>query len=210
MVAPLLFDLDGTLIDSIELIVNSFKHAYTGRPRVPTDADLVLGIGTPLADQFRPWCDGDAELDALVERYRDYQREHHDRLVHAYPGVAATLARLHARKHPMAVVTSKSEALAARGLAHAKLDTFFDAVVGLESCTRHKPDPEPVLTALDRLGRAPSGAFFIGDSPHDILSGNAAGVATVAALWGPFTREQLEPARPTLWLERIEDLEALL
>jgi pyrophosphatase PpaX len=82
--------------------------------------------------------------------------------------------------------------------------------IGMNSCELHKPDPMPVRVALSELGYEPREALFVGDSPHDIKSGNAAGVISVAALWGPFTREQLRPYRPAEYLEKITDLPLLL
>src|SRR5688500_10669099 len=110
----------------------------------------------------------------------------------------------------MAIVTSKSDAIARRSLSYLALDRYFPVVVGVDSTTRHKPDPEPVLLALDRLGVRPSEAVFVGDSPHDVRAGNAAGVVTVAALWGPFSREALEPAAPSHYLRCLAELPALL
>ena len=107
-------------------------------------------------------------------------------------------------------MTSKSAALAMRGLAHGRVARLVDTVVGCDSCSGHKPDPEPVLLALERLGCAPGTSVFIGDSVHDMAAGNAAGVTTMAALWGPFTRADLEPSRPRHYLESISDLPVLL
>ena len=207
----LLFDLDGTLIDSVGLILESVRHAFTSLGRVPpTDAQWIAGIGTPLVAQLREFARDDADVAELVSGYRSYQREHHDRLTRPFPRVAATLIALRNAGHPTAIVTSKAEDIARRSVAHTGLAHLIDTIVGIESCTRHKPDPEPVHVALARLGADPARALFVGDSPHDVASGNAAGVATVAALWGPFTRETLAVARPVHWLERFEDLPALV
>ena len=206
-----LFDLDGTLIDTVELLLDSVRHAFRGHPgRVPTEAEWVAGIGTPLATQLRPYAADDAQLAALVEGYRGYQREHHDRLTRPFPGVLETVATLRARGHPLAIVTSKGDEIAHRSLKHVGLLPSMDAVIGCDSCSRHKPEPEPVLVALERLGYAPDEALFVGDSPHDMASGRAAGVVTVAALWGPFTREMLAPTAPDFYIERITDLPALV
>ncbi len=148
--------------------------------------------------------------EAMIATYRSHQLEHHDRLVREFPGAYDTLAALRARGHPMGVVTSKAEALAQRALAFARLDTLMDVVIGVESSTRHKPDPEPVHVALRALGRSASEAVFVGDSPHDIGAGNAAGVVTVAATWGPFSRETLELARPTHIIDDIRQLPSLV
>ena len=211
MIRNVIFDLDGTLIDSVGLILESARHAFTSLGRTPpTDAQWIAGIGTPLVAQLREFARDDADVAELVSGYRSYQREHHDRLTRPFPQVAATLIALRNAGHPTAIVTSKAEDIARRSVAHTGLAHLIDTIVGIESCTRHKPDPEPVHVALARLGADPARALFVGDSPHDVASGNAAGVATVAALWGPFTRETLAVARPVHWLERFEDLPALV
>jgi pyrophosphatase PpaX len=206
-----LFDLDGTLIDSIGLLLRCVHHAFEGhRGPVPTDADWVAGIGTPLVAQLRPYAADDRELEQLVARYRAFQRQHHDRLTTPFPGVVDTVRLLHERGHPLAVVTSKADELALRGIRHVGLERYFAEIIGCDACTRHKPEPEPVEIALARLGHAPAEAAFVGDSIHDIASGNAAGVTTIAALWGPFTRATLAVAGPRHFLDRITDLPALL
>lgn len=206
-----LFDLDGTLIDSIELILESARHAFADRDGyAPTDAEWLTGIGIPLTAMFRRYARDDADVDALIARYREYQLEHHDRLVRRYDSVAETVAVLRRRGHPMAIVTSKAVWLARRGLETVGLGDAFSVIVGCDSCTRHKPDPEPVLLALDQLGCAPDCAVFVGDSVYDVHAGNAAGVTTVAALWGPFSREDLAASNPAHYLERIIELPALL
>jgi pyrophosphatase PpaX len=107
-------------------------------------------------------------------------------------------------------VTSKTGWLARRGLDHVGLGTHFDVIVGCDACERHKPDPEPVLVALQKLGYQPAESVFVGDSVHDMAAGNAAGVTTIAALWGPFSREDLVASNPTHYLQRIADLPRLL
>ena len=206
-----LFDLDGTLIDSIELILGSMRYAFAKcRAPVPTDAEWLTGVGTPLRTMFQRYASEDGEIDRLILAYREHQLANHDDLVRSYDDVEDTVARLAHDGHPLAVVTSKTEALARRGLEHVGIMNYFGEIVGCDSCERHKPHPEPVLTALDRLGYEPSEAVFVGDSVHDVEAGNAAGVLTVAALWGPFSREQLAVALPGRYLERIADLPQLL
>jgi pyrophosphatase PpaX len=206
-----LFDLDGTLIDSIELILNSAKHAFRNWDRrVPSDAEWLTGVGIPLATMFRRYARDDSEIEALIAKYREYQLAHHDRLVRCYERVVDTVDALRVARHPLAIVTSKTGWLAQRGLDHVGLGAHFDVVIGCDICEKHKPDPEPVLMALERLGYEPHEAVFVGDSVHDIEAGNAAGVTTIAALWGPFSREDLVASQPTHYLERISDLPRLL
>ena len=206
-----LFDLDGTLIDSIELIMNSAKHAFRGRTEnVPSDAEWLAGVGTPLATMFRRWARDEGEVEALIGSYREYQLANHDRLVRCYETVVETVDDLRRAGHPAAIVTSKTQWLARRGLEHVGLGAHFDVIVGCDSCERHKPDPQPVLVALDQLGYAPDESVFVGDSIHDMEAGNAAGVTTVAALWGPFSRETLAAANPGHFLHQMAELPGLL
>ena len=206
-----LFDLDGTLIDSIGLILGSMRYAFVACDAPPpTDAEWLTGVGTPLATMFRRYAVDEAEVERYIGAYRVHQLANHDRMVRCYDDVAETLSRLREGGHPLAVVTSKSDALARRGLDHTGLGEFFATIVGVDVCTRHKPHPEPVLIALHRLGYEPRDAVFVGDSVHDIAAGNAAGVQTIAALWGPFSREELAPSEPTHFLERIASLPQLV
>ena len=201
-----LFDLDGTLIDSVPLIVASMQHAFAGRERAPSVKEWVALIGTPLEAMIRRWGEDEADVALLRERYKEHQWANHDAMVRAFPGVPEALDALAARGVRMAVVTSKLETSARRSLEFLGLSRHFEAVIGLESTVRHKPDPEPVRHALVRLGAAPGEAAFVGDSPHDVVAGNAAGVATVAALWGPFTRDELAVAHPRAWAAKASDL----
>jgi pyrophosphatase PpaX len=205
-----LFDLDGTLVDTIDLLLESVRHAFEGRAGAPSTTDWIAGIGTPLADQLRPYASDEADLQSLTDRYRRYQRAHHDRGTYCYDDVVSTVRRLSERGHPMAIVTSKANDIALRTVTHVGLAPYFPVIVGVESTTRHKPDPEPVRVALEALGARAPDAVFVGDSPHDVRSGNAAGVTTIGALWGPFSRAQLESVHPAHVLERIAGLPALL
>lgn len=205
-----LFDLDGTLVDTIQLILDSVTHAFHGRKSAPSREQWVAGIGRPLITQLGEWEHDETELARLVDRYRGYQRLHHDRLTRCYTDVLTVVRTLHELGHPLGVVTSKADEMAHRALAHVGLARYMSLVLGCDSCTRHKPDPEPVRLALERLDRLPAEAAFVGDSPHDVAAGNAAGVATVGVLWGPFTREQLEPFKPTRTIERMAQLPAVI
>lgn len=206
-----LFDLDGTLIDSIELILNSARYAFEKLERdCPPDEEWLSGVGIPLFTMFRRYARDEADCAALIAAYREYQLVHHDRLTRCYDQVAETVDILRLRGHDIGIVTSKSEALALRGLAHVGLARHMDTIVGCDSSTRHKPDPEPVRIALHRLDASPEDAIFVGDSVHDVLAGNAAGVHTAAALWGAFKRADLEPGEPNAWLESVSDLVTLL
>jgi pyrophosphatase PpaX len=203
----ILFDLDGTLIDSIELIVKSASFAFAKCGLAcPTEKEWLTGVGRPLPTMFRQFATTDDDVTALLLAYREFQTANHDLLVRSYEGIPTLLGALAVRGHPMAIVTSKSLALAGRGLAHTGIDKFFETVVGMDSSERHKPHPEPVMIALDRLGITADRAWFVGDSVHDMESGNAAGVRTVGALWGPFTAADLAPSQPQYLAARVDDV----
>ncbi|MFM8603379.1 MAG: HAD-IA family hydrolase [Gemmatimonadota bacterium] len=213
MTRPLtvLFDLDGTIVDSIELLTASMEHAFAGRTVRPTVAEWVAGIGRPLDDILRPWSADEQDLDLVRDRYRTFQHANHDAMTTAYPGAVETIRALHTDGHALGIVTSKLEVGARRSLALIGVESCFGVVVGIDATARHKPDPEPVRFALRALDEpAPRRAVFIGDSTHDMHAGRAAGVHTAAALWGPNSREALEPTRPDHWLAAYDDVRTVV
>jgi pyrophosphatase PpaX len=202
-----LFDLDGTLIDSIGLILDSFHHTCDAfeLPR-RADAELLAGIGTPLRAAFAAWLPAGSDVDAMVAVYREHNLAHHDARVRAYPGVVAAVRALVAGGVRIGLVTSKNRQGARRGLVAAGLEDAVEALVCAEDVTHAKPHREPVDRALALLGGAAGSTLFVGDSIHDMRSGRAAEVGTGAALWGPFARATLEPAEPTHWLAAPGDV----
>ena len=205
-----LFDLDGTLIDSIELILRTYRHTLRAHRGIePPDELWMQGLGTPISVQFRRWTKDPAEIAAMVATYHEYNLAHHDQLVRPYDGIVSVVEQLKEGGKRLGLVTSKMRSGALRGLAVAGLDTAFAAIVGADEVEHPKPHPEPVLKALQRLGARPGEAVFIGDSRHDIECGRAAGVRTAAALWGPFDRSHLADLQPDYWLERPEDISLL-
>ena len=196
-----LFDLDGTLIDSTLLIMASFRHTMRRHlGTVPDEVAWRAGFGTPLRPQLRKFARDDHHAAQMVDTYRVYTNAHHDRLLKSYTGMDEALAALRHAGIRLAVVTSKTHALARRGLRRCGLSEQFGVLVGADDVSKHKPHPAPVLAALARLSAERSDAVFIGDSPHDIQAGRAAGVQTAAALWGPFARDVLTRASPDYWL----------
>jgi pyrophosphatase PpaX len=217
----ILFDLDGTLIDTTGLILACFDHSWrsvTGRSR-SRDA-LLATFGMPLREAMKLLasesenaelaCHGCGLDPHLIERllleYRSFNLANHDGMVRSFAGAEYVMAELRNRGYLVGVVTSKSRELGKRGLELCSLDGLLDVAVFLDDTDRHKPRPEPVLKALEKLDVVPSLAAYVGDSRHDLAAGRAAGVRTVAALWGPSTRESLERERPDFTAESISDL----
>jgi pyrophosphatase PpaX len=206
-----LFDLDGTLIDSVRLILDSYHHTLAAHGLPPrSDEEWLEGVGTPLTAQFGAFQDTAEVLDALIATYREYNLKHHDRMVTVYPGVVAVVRELKQDGIATGLVTSKNRSGALRGLALAQLESLMDVLVCADEVENPKPHPEPVEKAVRLLGADPATTVYVGDSIHDMRSGRAAGVRTAAVLWGPFGRGQLERAEPDYWLERPEELLAMV
>lgn len=206
-----LFDLDGTLIDSIRLIVDSYHHTLDVHGIPPrSDQEWLDGIGTPLRVQFAEWARDETQMAALIATYREYNLFHHDSRVTVYPGVVEMVHAVRAAGCRTGLVTSKNRSGAHRGLRLAGLDGTMDVIVGADDVTHPKPHREPVDRAVSHLGADPTTTVYVGDSIHDMHAGRGAGVRTAAVLWGPFGRAALEPAAPDYWLAQPGDLLPLL
>ncbi len=199
----MLFDLDGTLANTVGLILSCYRHTMRTHRGAPLpDEDWIRGMGTPLREQMRAFARSPEELEAMLLTYGTYQRAHHDAMVGPYPQVVALLEALEAARVPRALVTSRRPELTQRTLRRCGIERHFDVIVTPDDVTHAKPHPEPVLVALERLGSPPrTRVLFVGDSPHDIESGRAAGVRTAGALWGPFPRAAVEAAQPDFVVE---------
>jgi len=197
----LLFDLDGTLINSVKLILDSYHHTLLvhGIP-ARSDDDWLRGVGTPLRVQFADWDDGSGKIEELVATYREYNLANHDSMVTLYDGIAEMLHEVRASGYRTALVTSKNRQGALRGLDLTGLTPYLEELVCVDDVVNPKPHPEPVEKAVRLLGTAADRAIFFGDSVHDMHSGRAAGVTTAAVLWGPFGRAHLESSSPDYWL----------
>lgn len=208
--STVIFDLDGTLLDTIELIVESHRHALaTVLAREEPEEVLRAGIGVPLLEQMRGFDEQRAQ--ELFDAYRVFNRARHDEFVREYDGVLDVVAELRAAGVPIGIATSKM--LDAVELAYAfvpRLRSLVDATVGFESTATHKPGPEPILHALELLGRPIEGACYVGDAPTDLAAAHAAGVDAIAVTWGAFSREPLAAARPHAIADTPAELLAIL
>lgn len=212
-VDTVLLDLDGTLVDSEELILSSYRHTLRAhRGEAPPDADWLESMGRPLHVQLASFARDEAEAEAMVRTYVEHNREAHDRLIRPFAEARELVRELVERDFTLAIVTSKRRESALRGLDVCGYEVgWFEAVVTASDVEEYKPSPAPVLQALREAGgRSAERALFVGDSVHDLRSGRAAGTRTGAALWGPYGREALAPGEPDLWLDRPADLRAAL
>ena len=207
----ILFDLDGTLIDSVRLILDSYHHTMRshGLP-ARSDDHWLHGLGTPLSAQLADWGNDPETLKALIATYREYNLEHHDRMVTVYPGIVEVVRAIREAGVSTGLVTSKNRNGALRGLGVAGLVDMMDVLVCADEVDNPKPHPEPVEKAVRLLDGNPAQTIYVGDSIHDMQSGRAAGVRTAAALWGPFGRSHLTGASPDYWLDTPPELLRLL
>lgn len=195
-----LFDADGTLIDTHDIILSSMRYTINDvLGENATDAELMAGVGTPLYDQMLDFAEGDVALaQSLVQTYRDHNDTVHDAGIRAFDDAVDALGCLAAAGIPLGVVTSKRHAMAARGLRLCGIEDFFEVLIGSDDFSEHKPAPGPILHACRLMKLDPLSCVYVGDSPFDIQAGNAAGCRTVAALWGMFSPAALRRETPTI------------
>jgi len=205
---PVVFDLDGTVVDTVELIVESFRYATsTVLGEVLPDEFILGGVGRPLRTQMERLSQEHAQ--ELYDVYREYNHRRHDALIRGYDGIEEVLDALKAAGRRTGIVTSKSRDTTAMAFRAVGLEERFDVVVTATDTTEHKPSPVPLQLCLQRLGATAAGSIYVGDSPFDIQAGAAAGMTTAAVAWGVFGREVLLAAGPDFWLDEPRDLLAL-
>ena len=206
-----LFDLDGTLIDSGPMILASMKHAsLVVLGREPDDELVRAAIGGPgLVAQMR---DLDPErADELVDAYRAHNEPLHEEL-EAFDGMLDLLARLKGEGRRLGIVTAKRLRTVELALERFPvLRRTADVIIGADDTERHKPDPDPLLEALRRLDARPAEAAYVGDSPFDIRAAKAAGLVAVAVGWGGIhPAERLLREEPDALVRTPEELHAVL
>lgn len=201
-----LFDLDGTLINTNDLIVATFQHVLQEKLGLAVSREeLYPYFGEPLLQTLARFS---AERAVeLTDAYRAWNVANHDQLIQQFGGVSDAVKALAAAGLKLGVVTSKRTEMARRGLRVSGMEEFFHTVVGLDLTTKHKPDAEPALLALQHLGEEPGPhVLMVGDSRFDMLCGRNAGVKTAAVGWSLQTRAELDQTHPDLWIERPADL----
>jgi pyrophosphatase PpaX len=203
------FDLDGTLLDTTPLIVKSFQHTFqTHYQRSVTLEDIQPYMGKPLRAAMEVMAPGEEEL--LISTYRAFNNLHHDQLAGIFEGVYDTVKTLYDAGITLAIVTSKTAVMARRGLRLFDMEKFFTTVIGVDETIRHKPEPEPVLTALRETHLTARECIMVGDSPHDIASGLGAGVKTAAVCWTQVAWSEVMAANPDYTLETMPDLLSII
>lgn len=190
-----LFDLDGTVIDTVELIRASHEHALREVLGVELpDEELMAGIGTPLRQQMEVF--SAERADELFHAYRAWNHANTARLIRPYDGIDEVLVELEREGARLGIVTSKMRDAVDLAWAALPPPIVWDCVIAAEDSELHKPHPAPLLVALARIGAAPADAVYVGDSPFDLQAASAAGCACIGVTWGAFRREALAAEDP--------------
>jgi phosphoglycolate phosphatase-like HAD superfamily hydrolase len=192
-----LFDLDGTLTDSISTILESFHETFTQfNMRYPGDEVLAAGIGSDLSSLFSSSFPNDL-LQTTINTYRDiYLKKQREGKIKLFPDVRNCLISLSQGNKRMAVVTTKRRTAAEELLQGLQIDHFFEGVVGSEDVQNCKPNPEPILLAMRKLNVSFADSVYVGDSVHDAQAAKAANVFFVGVLTGSGKEDQLKKYGP--------------
>ncbi len=203
------FDLDGTIVDSVDLIVVSFQHAFRevlGREVGREEA--IAYVGRPLREQMMAFSPEHA--DELVASYREFNHREHARMLKLYDGILHLLDRLQKTGTKVGLVTSKSRYTTQMAFDLTGIESYFDAAVCADESPRNKPFPDPILLCLQQLGVSPADAAYVGDSPADMQAARAAGVEAIAVAWGVFDVATLTAEKPDRLVHTIPELVGLL
>ncbi len=207
--SAVVFDLDGTIVDSVELIIVSFQHAareVLGREM--TREESIVNVGRPLHEQMEMISAEHA--DELVAAYREFNHREHDRMLTLYDGILHLLRTLQTGDIRLGLVTSKSRFTTQMAFDLTGIECYFDATICADESPRNKPSPDPILLCLEHVGVPPAQAAYVGDSPADMQAARAAGVHAVAVTWGVFSTEALLAEKPDVLVHTVSELSGVL
>ncbi|MGD9677641.1 MAG: pyrophosphatase PpaX [Vulcanibacillus sp.] len=202
----LLFDLDGTIINTNELIISSFLYTldkyYPGKYNREM---LIPHFGKTLYEQMDLFGGKDLS-EEMVEVYREHNIRTHDEMVREFPYVKEVLEELYGLNPSMGIVTTKMKPTAFMGLELFGLDKFMSTVIGYEDTKKHKPNPEPVLLAMEQLSADPTTTLMVGDSQYDIEAANRAGITSIGVGWSIKGKEFLKQFNPDYMIDDMREL----
>ena len=207
-IRAVLFDFDGTLVDTNQIVFDSWQEVFRTVEGAERPAEVIYSTyGEPLFETMEHFFGEKTEM--CIKIYRDYQSAIYLDTVKLYPGMEALIARLKRKGYKLAVVTSRLKKSTIEILDKYALTDSFDAVITCDDTDKHKPDPEPALAALEKLGTAPAQAIMVGDSRYDVGCGKNAGIKTVLMNWS-VTFEGAVQCEPDYIIGKAEELEDLL
>lgn len=203
------FDLDGTLVDSVELIALSFQHAIREvLGREASREEAMQHVGTPLREQMVRI--SPEQADELVAVYREFNHREHDRMLKLYDGILDLLNELTKAGCRLGLVTSKSRPTTQMAFDLTGIEPYFDATVCCDEAPGNKPSPDPIFFCLEKLEISTADAAYVGDSPADIQAAHAAGVTGIAVTWGVFDTKALAAEKPDILVHTMSQLAGAL
>ncbi len=202
----LLFDLDGTIINTNELIINSFLYTLDRYFPGKYNRELLIPhLGKTLYEQMESF--GDKKIaEEMVQVYREHNLRTHDDMVKEFPYVKEVLHDLYSLGHTMGIVTTKMKSTALMGLKLFELDKLMSTVIGYEDTKQHKPDPAPIHLAIERLEADPKTTLMVGDSQYDIEAANIAGITSIGVGWSLKGREFINQFNPDYMIDDMREL----
>lgn len=203
-IKTVLFDLDGTIVDSNDLINASFEHTFNKYNLQFTKEEILQFNGPPLLDTFLKTNPGYEE--EMFKIYREFNLGNHEKYIRLFPGVVETIEQLLKSDIKIGIVTSKMRDAVMLGMEITGINRYFETIVALDDVVHSKPHPEAVLKATHQLGGEASSTLMVGDNYHDILAGQRAGVKTAGVVWSQKGAEFLARYKPDYMLERMDDL----
>ncbi len=208
-ITTILFDIDGTVLNTGEFIIQATEHALKeGGYEVPDRSIIAKTVGVHFPEYYFILAGRDADAEKLVEKHREFQYANYH-LVQPFPSAVETLKTLHKKGYKLAAVTTRSKKTSHQTLIDAGIYELFDLVISWEDVKEHKPHPEPLLKALNFFNETPDKAVMVGDSHLDIQAGKNAGTKTVRAGYG-FHKDNLHNPEPDFIIDDISDLLKIL
>lgn len=205
MISTVLFDLDGTILDTNKLMVKSMQFALKKHLNINVpDVEIHNFFGEPLTTTISRYTQN--EIESVLNTFRKYDIDHHELLANFFPGTQELISRLHQQGFNIGIVTSKHRYMASQCSHLAELDEYINTIVTYDDVTNVKPDPEPIIKALSQLGANPSSTIMVGDSPADIQSAKRAGTYCAAVKWSVFPIKLLLQEQPDYVLSLPSDL----
>ena len=205
----ILFDFDGTLVDTNELIIKSFQHTYQTHLNKQVDREKIIENFGEILKITLDRDFGDVSEEA-IKTYRSFQVGNFEKLITIRSGMKEGIIELHNQGYKLGIVTSRLNDSTMRGLNHFGLKDYFESIVGSDSTKIHKPDPTPALMALKELGGKPEETMLVGDSPYDILCAKNAGITSVIVGWSALPMDMLLKYEPDYVVDNMEELVELV
>lgn len=205
MIKGILFDLDGTLVDTNELIINSFQYVFKQFLGICVEREEILDFfGEPLYVTMKRY--GGDKWSELTKFYMEYNMRVHDVYTRHIDGSLEGVKLFKEKGYKLAVVTSKRREAAIKGLEFSEMLKYMDVIVTPEDTELHKPNPDPIYKACDILRLNPNECIMVGDSSYDILCGKNAGTKTALVSYSMLNREELLKLKPEYYIKSIKEL----